>query len=628
VDYPYEPVSFTDVRVTGGFMHTRQEVNRRVTLPFALSQCEESGRLRNFDLATEVMRRRSAGERTFQIEPPTIFPFDDTDAYKAIEAASYELAATPEPALAARLDDWIARIAAAQEPDGYLYTFRTMHPDSPGHTWIGRERWEAEPELSHELYNAGHLYEAGVAHFEATGQKNLLHVCLRNAELLWREFGNGRRAIAPGHPVIEMGLARLYRATKDARFLELARAFLDARKPGGPSVYQRHARVVDQTEAVGHAVRANYLYSGMADVSALGGDGRYFDAITTIWRNVVERKLAVTGGVGARTDGEAYGDDYELPGNSYNETCAAAALMMWCHRMFLNTGNGDFMDVVERAFYNGFLSGVSFSGDRFFYTNPLAYDGSAKQNRGHAGRAPWFDCACCPPNLMRTLAAFGGYFYAVGGDSLTVSFYAESDGVVRVGETTVRITQTTSYPWSGRVRIRVAPDAPKRFALRLRSPGWTRGRPVPSDLYRYERPVGPSVVVRVNGEPAPAPLSQGYLIVEREWRAGDQVELELAMPVQRVRGHERIAATAGKVAIERGPIVYAVEQKDAREPLDELSFPAESNITPVERPDLLGGVTVLEVAPPGRTPFEAVPYFAWNNRGLAPMAVWLPAPRG
>jgi DUF1680 family protein len=308
VDYPYQPVPFTAVRVTGGFWAQKQEVNRTVTVPFALQQCEESGRLKNFDLAAEVMRRRAAGEKDFSIKPPTIYPFDDTDAYKAIEGAAYVLSMQRDPVLEAKLDGWIARIAAAQEPDGYLYTFRTMHPDTPGHDWVGQQRWDLDPKLSHELYNAGHLYESGVAYYQATGKRALLDVCLRNAELLWKTFGEGRRRLAPGHEIVEMGLVRLYRVTGDQRWLALAKEFLDARGPGGDPYNQQHKLVVDQTEAVGHAVRANYLYSGMADVAALTGDTRYLAAITKIWGNVVEKKLYLTGGVGALARGEAYGD--------------------------------------------------------------------------------------------------------------------------------------------------------------------------------------------------------------------------------------------------------------------------------------------------------------------------------
>ncbi len=621
-DYPIQPVPFTAVRVTGGFWQEKQEVNRTVTVPFALQQCEESGRLKNFDLAAEVMRRRAAGEPHFQIKPPTIFPFDDTDAYKAIEGASYVLSMQPDPALEKHLDDWITRIAAAQEPDGYLYTFRTMHPDSPGHQWVGQNRWDEDPKLSHELYNAGHLYEAGVAYFQATGKRTLLDVCLKNAELLWRVFGEHRRRLAPGHEIVEMGLVKLHRVTGDPRWLELAKEFLDARGPNGPSYNQQQALVVDQTEAVGHAVRANYLYSGMADVAALTGDERYSAAIKKIWENVVTKKLYLTGGVGARADGEAYGADYELPEDGYNETCAAVALMMWNHRMFLLTGDAQYMDVFERTAYNGFLSGVSVSGDRFFYPNPLAYDGAQKNNHGFAGRAPWFGCACCPPNLMRTLAALTGYFYAVRDDALYVNFYAQSEGEVKIAGTTVKLAQATDYPWSGAVKLTVSPARPAKFTVRVRIPGWAQGRPVPSDLYSYASVGGLEWRLLVAGRPVQAQPEHGYVAITREWNSGDTVELDFSMRIHKVRGNAKIAATRGQVAFERGPVVYCVEEIGQKIAPDSLALPL--NVSTKPQPALLGGIITLEIKGAAGAPLQAIPYFAWNNRGLAPMAVWLP----
>ncbi len=622
-DYPVQPVPFPAVRITGGFWQTHQDVNRQVTVPFAFKQCEESGRLKNFDLAAEVMRRRAHGEPHFQIKPPTIFPFDDTDAYKTIEAASYVLSVQPDSALEKLVDAWIARIAAAQEPDGYLYTFRTMHPDSPGHEWVGVQRWEKDPVLSHELYCAGHLYEAGTAHFAATGKRTLLDVCLKNAELLWRDFGDGRRRLAPGHEIVELGLVKLYRATGEARWLKLAQIFLDARGPGGSPYNQQHKLVVDQDEAVGHAVRANYLYSAMADVAALTGDQRYFNAITKIWNNVEGRKLYLTGGTGARRDGEAYGANYELPSDGYAETCAAVALMMWDHRMFLLTGDGKYMDGFERTAFNGMISGVAATGDRFFYTNPLVYDGHSKINYGLAGRAPWFGCACCPPNLMRMVASLTGYFYAVRGDSLYVNFYAQSTGEAKVAGHAVRLVQTTEYPWNGYIKLAVTPAAPATFTLRLRIPVWARGRPLSSDLYTFADTLGaPAWTVRVAGAAVPAKTEDGYVAITREWQAGDVVELDLPMPVRTVAGHEKIAATRGRVAFERGPIVYCVEGLDGKTAPDALTVAADVRIEARPRPDLLGGVVALELGD-GASPIEAIPYYAWNNRGLAPMAVWL-----
>ncbi|WP_438481832.1 glycoside hydrolase family 127 protein [Oleiharenicola lentus] len=615
-DYPVQPVPFTDVRVTGGFWHDRQATNQKVTLPFALQQCEESGRVKNFDLAAEVMRRRAAGEARLQIKPPTIYPFDDTDVYKAIEGAAYVLSMERNATLETKLDDWIARVAAAQEPDGYLYTFRTMHPDSPGHKWTGVKRWELDHDLSHELYNAGHLYEAGVAYFQATGKRTLLDVCLKNAELLWRDFGDGTLRVAPGHQIVEMGLVKLYRVTNDERWLKLAQIFLDARGPGGKAYSQQHKLVVDQDEAVGHAVRANYMYAGMADIAALTGDQRYFDAITKIWENVASKKLYLTGGVGALARGEAYGADYELPHDGYNETCAAVALMMWNHRMFLLTGEAKYMDVFERTAFNGFLSGVALSGDRFFYPNPLSYDGAAKNNHGLAGRAPWFGCACCPPNLLRTLAALTGYFYAVKADSLYVNFYAESEGVVTVAGTKVKISQQTNYPWSGQITLKVSPEKPARFTVRVRIPSWVEGRPVPSDLYTYE-PVAGSGWKLHGVQPGDRYQQEaGYYAVTREWKAGDSLRLELEMPVRRVRGNEHIAATRGQVAFERGPVVFCVEQIAGKPDLATLTAPEKVNAE--FHQNLWGGVEVLKFGD-----VEAIPYFAWNNRGLNPMTVWV-----
>lgn len=614
-DYPIQPVPFTAVRVTDGFWKTKQETNRTVTIPFALAQCEESGRLKNFDLAAEVMRRRAAGEKDFQIKPPTIYPFDDTDAYKAIEGASYALSMQPDPALAAKLDGWIARIAAAQEPDGYLYTFRTMHPDSPGHDWVGAKRWEKDPNLSHELYNCGHLYEAGVAHFQATGKRTLLDVCLKNAELLWRDFGDGKLRLAPGHEIVEMGLVKLYRVTGDARWLTLAQIFLDARGPGGNPYSQQHALVVDQTEAVGHAVRANYLYSGMADIAALTGDARYARAIERIWQNMASRKLYLTGGVGALAKGEAYGADYELPHDGYNETCAAVALMQWAHRMFLLSGDARYMDVFERTAFNGFLSGVSVSGDRFFYPNPLVYDGEKKNNHSHAGRAPWFGCACCPPNLMRTLAALSGYFYAVKNDALYVNFYAASEGEAKIAGTTVRLAQTTDYPWSGAINLTLAPAAPAKFAVKVRIPGWAQGRPVPSDLYTYREPSDHGWKLTVNGEPvAGAVDAHGYVALERRWQAGDRIGLDFSMPVHTVVANEKVAAARGQIAFERGPVVYCFEQVDQALP---ATVSAAPHVATREQSGPLGKIAALDI-----DGAVAIPYFAWNNRGLAPMAVW------
>ncbi len=631
-DYPVQPVPFTAVKISGGLWFARQETNRNITLPFALKQCEDSQRLDNFDLAAETMRRRAAGETNFQNKPLTIYPFDDSDCYKTIEGGAFCLSLKPDPALEQQLDGFIARIAAAQEPDGYIYTFRTMHPDSPVHKWVGQQRWEKDPELSHELYDLGHLYEAGTAYYLATGETNLLNVCLKSAELLQHDFGDGKLRIAPGHQVVEMGLAKLYRVTGDPRWINLAKYFLDMRGPGGPAYNQRHLLVTNQTEAVGHAVRANYMYSGMADVAALTGDTSYLNAIDKIWDNVVSKKWHLTGGCGALANGEAYGKNYELPSDCYNETCAAVAFLFWNERMFLMSGDAKYMDAFERTLYNGFNSGVSLSGDRFFYPNTLRYDGVTKNNHGFAGRAPWFGCACCPPNALRLLASLGGYFYAVKDNRLFVNLYAQSEGEAVVAGNKIQLKQTTDYPWNGQIKLTVSPEKTGEFTLCLRIPGWVQGRPVPSDLYTYEDPKSAKWSVRVNGEKIVANLAQGFLPVTRKWKTGDVVELDFPMPVRRVIANEQVAALRGQVALERGPLVYCLEGVDNTNVFGAV-LPDTAKIKAKSRPDLLGGVTVLNITGAKtqtakgvttKADFIAIPYYTWNNRGNAPMAVWLP----
>ena len=634
-DYPVQPVPFTSVRLTGGLLANRQATNAVVTMPFALEQCETSGRIKNFDLAAEVMKRRAAGETNFQIKPPTQYPFDDTDVYKAIEGAAFCLSVKPDAALQAKLEEIIKRIAAAQEADGYLYTFRTMHPDSPGHDWVDQQRWLKDPKLSHELYNLGHLYEAGVAYYRATGSRSLLDICLKSAALLEKDFGDHQLRISPGHQIIEMGLVKLYRQTGDTNWLDLAQFFLDVRGKGG-EYSQDHKPVIAQDKAVGHAVRANYMYAGMADVAALTGDQRYLAAITKIWENVVGTKLHLTGGCGARASGEAYGNDYELPHRCYNETCAAVAFLFWNHRMFLMTGDAKYMDVFERSLYNGVLSGVSLSGDRFFYPNPLEYDGSTKNNHGFAGRAPWFGCACCPPNVLRTLASLGDYVYAVQGDKLFVNLYAQGEATATISGNKVKLEQTTEYPWNGKIKLRVSPEQAGTFTLNLRIPGWVEGKPLPSDLYAYDDATPAKWTLRVNGKKVSASPQHGFAVITREWKSGDEIILDFPMPVRRVAGNEKIAATKNQVALERGPIVYAFEGVDNDGGAFDAVLPVDAKIKPSYRADLLGGVTVLNITKAQRVALgkdgklatkpaklTAIPYTVWANRGLTPMAVWL-----
>src|SRR5579859_5493370 len=528
-DYPVKPVPFTAVHCDDIFWAPRIETNRTVTIPFAFEQCEKSGRMNNFDRAAKALRGQELTDR----KPPP-YPFDDTDPYKVLEGASYTLAATPDPVLQDYLDALIAKIGLAQEPDGYLYTARTINPEHP-HDWSGPKRWLKDPDESHELYDAGHLFEAAVAHYQATGETNLLNIAIKEANLLCNTFGPDKLHLWPGHEIVEMGLVRLYRVTGDERYLKLAKFFLDVRGPGGDEYHQSQIKPVDQREAVGHAVRAGYLYSGMADVAALTGDQRYLEAIDAIWNNAVTRKLYITGGIGAVGGGEAFGPDYFLPNMSaYCETCAAVANDYWNERLFLLQGDAKYIDVMERTLYNGLLSGVSLDGKHFFYPNPL-------ESNGQHERSPWFGCACCPGNITRFLASVPGYVYAQKGDAIYVNLFAAGSADIKLENgRSVRITQQTRYPWDGKIKVAIVPNEPGEFTLNLRIPGWAREQVVPSDLYSFSDESHDRVTLAVNGGSVPLKIEQGYVTIKRTWKAGDVIDLRLPMSVRRVKANDQV----------------------------------------------------------------------------------------
>jgi DUF1680 family protein len=631
-DYPIRPVPFTDVTIDGGLWASRIKTNREVTVRYDFRKCEETGRIDNFAVAGGLQTGGFQG----------IF-FNDSDVFKVIEGAAYCLAGQPDEALESYLDKLIAKIAAAQEDDGYLYTARTII--DPQYDFPGRQQRWSHLASGHELYNVGHLYEAAVAHWQATGKRTLLEVALKNADLVCREFGpaEGQRVDVPGHEEIEIGLVRLYRATGDEKYLRQAKFFIDLRgrsdKRRTYGAYcQDHKPVVEQEEAVGHAVRAGYLYAGMADVAALTGDQDYVDAIDRIWKNIVSRKLYLTGGVGASRHGEAFGGDYELPNETaYNETCAAIAQALLNHRMFLLHGDGKYIDVLERILYNGFLAGVSLEGDQFFYPNPLACNGHVRFNQGVLGRSPWFSCSCCPVNVVRFVPSITGYVYATRDTAAYVNLYANGSGKLSVGGDAVRLKQQTRYPWDGHVRIEVQVPQATEFALHLRIPGWVEDRPVPSDLYRYEPTTRQAYTLRVNGESIRDNLTskKGYAVVRRRWQAGDVVELELPMPIRTVIAHDAVAANHGRVALERGPLVYCLEAVDNDGSAQDVVIPTGAELKAEHRANLLGGVTVLTGtaqrafrASDGSTslrptPVTAVPYYAWAHRKVGEMAVWL-----
>ena len=647
-DYPVQPVSFEAVHLKDAFWAPKIEVNRQASIQAAFDQCEASGRVDNFIRAAQVLR----GETPASLRAPG-YPFDDTDLYKVIEGASYTLAVRPDPALQKKVDGYIAQIAAAQEKDGYVYTTRTINPAAP-HRWAGKERWELEKVDSHELYNFGHLAEAAVAHYQATGKKTLLTVATRFADLLVDTFGPGKRAIWPGHQITEMALVRLYRVTGKAAYLDLAKFMLDVRKPDAPAssnhpatYNQSQVPVIEQTEAVGHAVRATYMYSGMADVAALTGDKAYIRALEAIWNDIARTKLYITGGIGASGSGEAFGRPYQLPNmTAYNETCASVGNDFWNQRMFLLTGDAKYVDVMERTLFNGLISGVALDGKTFFYPNPL-------ESRGQHARSPWFGVACCPGNITRFMASVPGYMYAQQGQDVYVNLFAAGTADITLKDALkIRLTQATRYPWDGVVRITVdllrANDPPSfskelgprtgTFALNLRVPGWARNEVVPGDLYRFLDPITAPVTVTLNNDTRRFQVSPaGYIRLAGPWRNGDVIELTLPMAPRRVISHASVEANVDRVAIQRGPIVYAAEWPDnPNGHVRNLMLPDSAPLKGEHRPTLLNGVTVvtstatwLEYDDKGGVikktgPFTAIPYFAWANRGRGEMLVWLP----
>lgn len=633
-DYPVQPVAFTEVRIDDDFWAPRLETNRTVTIPYDFKKCEETGRIANFDVASGKVEGKFRGH----------FGFNDSDVFKVMEGASYSLALYPDAKLEKYLDELIGKIAAAQNQDGYIYTVNTIKERADEiFCCVSEQRW-SDLRSGHELYNSGHMFEAAAAHYQATGKSNFLQVGIKNADLFCEVFGPGRNTGVPGHQEVEIGLVKLYRATGEKKYLELARFFLDERgNAEGHELFgpynQDHEKVVDQSEAVGHAVRAGYMYAAMADVAALTGDLDYIKAMERIWQNVVSKKQHLTGGVGARHQGEAFGDNYELPNKTaYNETCAAIANAMWNHRLFLLHGDAKYIDVLERVLYNGFLSGVSLSGDKFFYPNPLASDGKHKSNKNETTmRSPWFDCSCCPTNVVRFLPSLPGYIYAHTGEALYINLFVQGGASVQMSDNNVNITQKTGYPWDGKVEITIEPKRPDKFAVNIRIPGWSQNRPMPSDLYEYFEKSDKEVTLKVNGKKITPVMEKGFARIERRWEKGDAIELDLPMPIRRVLCHEKVEANRGRVALERGPIVYCAEAIDNNGQVfnilltDDIKFEAEG------REDLLGGITAVTAEAYGLYPdrdgktivtkkqkFTAIPYYAWSHRGVGEMAVWLP----
>lgn len=605
-----EAVPFTQVKIEDSFWAPRIKTNREKSIPHNFLMCEQTGRIANFTRAGGLEQGKFQG----------IF-FNDSDVYKLLEGACYSLATNPDPVLEKQVDDLIAKIAAAQQEDGYINTYYTLA--EPG------KRWTDFP-TRHELYCGGHLIEAGVAHYQATGKRTLLDVACRFADHVDSFLGPDKRHAVCGHEEIELALMKLYGVTGEERYRKLAEFFVNERgverpdrKPYG-EYCQDHVPVREQSEVCGHAVRAMYLFSACADVAAFTGDTALSDAMERVWKDLVYRKMYVTGGIGASAKNEGFTVPYDLPNDdAYAETCAAIGIVLWNSRLARLHADARYMDVAERAFYNGFLSGVSLDGEKFFYVNPLA-------SVGKHHRESWFGCACCPPNVVRLLASFGSYVYAQKNDALYVNLYVAGSAKVALGETSVTLTQQTRYPWEGDVRIDVSPETSAAFDLCLRIPGWCEG-----------------ASIKVNGQDlGELHTSKGYARVRREWKRGDWVELSMPMDVQRLESHPSVKPNAGRVALQRGPVVYCLEGVDNGGHVRNLALSREAELKAEFRPDLLGGVSVVrgkalsaqsegwddtlyrKVREPKTVEFTAVPYCVWDNREPGEMILWLPEAAG
>ncbi len=619
-DYPIVPVKINRVELKDNFWLPKIKTIQNTTIQYALAKCDAEGRMENFLIAGGQMEGETRGK----------MPFDDTDLYKVIEGASYSLISHPDKELESYIDSLIAIIAIGQEDDGYLTTWKTINPQkSPAHWAPPGDRWE-NLATSHELYNSGHLFEAAAAHYDATGKRNLLDIATKNADLLVATFGNDKNPEVPGHQIVETGLIKLYHITKNKSYLELAKHFLDQRgNSENRKLYgeynQDHEPVTKQDEVVGHAVRAVYMYAGMTDIAALYGDTAYLNAINVLWDNMVDKKLYLTGGVGARHEGESFGANYELPNlTAYNETCAAIGSIYWNHRMFLLTGESKYYDVIERTLYNGMIAGISLDGNKFFYPNPLEADGEYKFNQGACTRQEWFDCSCCPTNIIRFVPSVPELIYALDGKVIYMNLYMANEANIEVNNTNVQIIQNTDYPRNGKLNIVINPDSQKEFTLKLRIPGWIRNQVTPGTLYQYVGKNTGEIVLKVNGEDLPVSINEGYIDISREWSKGDEIELILPMEIRYVVSNEEVVDDTGLVALEYGPFVYCAEEVDNHN-FENLHLSQNMDLTVENSDDLLDGINLIRGYDPSNSEsMVLVPYYSWSNRGIGKMKVWLP----
>lgn len=620
-DYPIKQVDVKDVKLDDTFWLPIIRRVQNVTIDYALKKCEEEGRMENFLIAGGVLEGETRG----------YMPFDDTDLYKIIEGASYSLISNPDKQLDAYLDTLISIIETGQEADGYLTTWRTINGMKPPASWVRPgQRWE-HLAASHELYNSGHMFEAAEAHYRATGKRSFLDIAIKNADLLVDTFGPGKLELLPGHQIVETGLIKLYRITGNVAYLDLSRYFLDQR--GDSTTHelfgaysQDHLPVVLQDEVVGHAVRAVYMFAAMTDIAALQNDTDYMNAVNKLWENMVFKKMYITGGIGSRHEGEAFGENYDLPNlTAYSETCAAIGSVDWNHRLFLLTGDVKYCDVMERTLFNGLISGMSLDGSKFFYPNALESDGEYLFNQGACTRKSWFDCSCCPTNLIRFLPSMPKLIYATNQNDIYINLYVANTAEIDLEGRKINIRQITNYPWDGDVKISVEPEHSQEFTIKLRIPGWARNEVLPGDLYAYENPTQSEISISVNGTIIRADMESGYINLNRKWQKGDTIQLELPMNVQMVRTNEKVEGNLNKRSVEAGPLVYCVEEIDNPGIVGQLSLSNKMTWDISWDSDLLDGINLIRaIDASGMSSFTAIPYYAWSNRGIGKMKVWLP----
>ncbi|WP_035668788.1 glycoside hydrolase family 127 protein [Flavobacterium sp. 83] len=618
IGYTLTPVNIQNVKLTDAFWLPIIKKVQEKTIEYAIHKCEEEGRMDNFLMAGGKMAGTVKGQ----------MPFDDTDVYKIIEGASNTLISEPNPKLETLLDSLISIVKIGQEKDGYLTTWRTINPAKPPAPWvpvIEGKRWESL-QISHELYNSGHMIEAAVVHYQATGKRNFLDIAIKNADMLVRTFGDGATQVhgVPGHQIVETGLVNLYQITNNKAYLNLAKYYLDNRgNPKNHKLYGAYSQddipVIQQKEAVGHAVRAVYMYAGMTDIAAIENDKAYGNAVNNLWSNMVNKKMYITGGIGAKHDGEAFGENYELPNlTAYNETCAAIGNVYWNHRLHNLSGSSDYFDVIERTLYNGLISGLSLDGKKFFYPNALESDGVYKFNRGECTRQSWFDCSCCPTNLIRFIPSIPGLIYSTTKDILYVNLYASNTAKIALENTKLEISQKTNYPWNGKVSLAVTPKNETPFTIKLRIPSWAQNQVLPGDLYRYKNTSAAKTSVTIDGKRIAYKEDKGYITITRKWKKGETIVLDFPMEVKEVVTNTKVEGNIGKVALEYGPIVYAIEEADNATNFDAITISAKDSFKVKKEDSLLEGVNTIQTEK-----FKAIPYYSWSNRGVGKMKVWI-----